>query len=110
MILRLRIEATGMASRRCETKRRRTRRKRSWKEEVPPTNEHENLTTHFISLGLKKKGLCFQHSIQSNRLCTYFILPQILPSRLYCMYIQKTRLCTNHLKVHLSKVVPSSIP
>ena len=53
MLLRLRIEATGMASRRCETKRRRTRRKRSWKEEVPPTNEHENLTTHFISLGLK---------------------------------------------------------
>ena len=66
MLLRLRIEATGMASRRCETKRRRTRRKRSWKEEVPPTNEHENLTTHFISLGLKKKGLCFQHSIQSR--------------------------------------------
>ena len=65
MLLRLRIEATGMASRRCETKRRRTRRKRSWKEEVPPTNEHENLTTHFISLGLKQKGLCFQHTIPS---------------------------------------------
>ena len=75
MLLRLRIEATGMASRRCETKRRRTRRKRSWKEEVPPTNEHENLTTHFISLGLKKKGLCFQHSIQS-RLTMYILCIQ----------------------------------
>ena len=107
MLLRLRIEATGMASRRCETKRRRTRRKRSWKEEVPPTNEHENLTTHFISLGLKKKGLCFQHSIQSDRLCTGYIQDFARDFTVQAvLYVHpKARPCTNHLKVHLSKVV-----